>query len=124
MIFAKIGAVLYMLWGILHVFAAYKVVILALTLEQGMVQGRLYQDAWNLLFFALFGIVVGILYNWKNSKIGYYLNLIVVSTGDIGFIITILLPGYLPLFPGLIGPLLWLLALTFSTIAIIKVKNT
>ena len=124
MIFAKIGAVLYMLWGILHVFAAYKVVILAQTLEQGMVQGRLYQDAWNLLFFALFGIVVGILYNWKNSKIGYYLNLIVVSTGDIGFIITILLPGYLPLFPGLIGPLLWLLALTFSTIAIIKVKNT
>jgi len=124
MIFAKIGAVLYMLWGILHVFAAYKVVILAQTLEQGMVQGRLYQDAWNLLFFALFGIVIGIIYNWKNSKNGYYLNLIVVSAGDIGFIITILLPGYLPLFPGLIGPVLWLLALTFSTIAIVKAKNT
>lgn len=124
MIFAKIGAALYMLWGILHVFAAYKVVILAQTLEQGMVQGRLYQDTWNLLFFALFGMVVAILYNWENSKLGYYLNLIVVSVGDIGFILTILLPGYLPLFPGLMGPILWLLALTFSTIAIIKVKNT
>jgi len=124
MIFAKIGAVLYMLWGILHVFAAYKVVILAQTLEQGMVQGRLYQDAWNLLFFAIFGIVVGVIYNWKNSTQGYYLNLIVVSVGDIGFIITILLPGYLPLFPGLLGPVLWLLALTFSTIAILKSKNT
>ena len=124
MFFARIGAVLYVLWGILHIIAAYKVYSLAQTLEQGMIQGRLYQDAWNLLFFALFGIVVAILYNWKNSKNGYLLNLIVVSTGDIGFIITVLLPGYLPLFPGSLGPILWLLALTFSTIAISKAKNT
>ncbi len=124
MILAKIGATLYILWGLLHIVAAYKVFILGQTLEQGMVQGRLYQDAWNLLFFALFGIVVAILYNWKNNKIGYYLNLVVLSAGDIGFIITILLPGYLPLFPGAIGPFVWLLALTFSTIAILKVSNT
>ncbi len=124
MIFARIGSVLYVLWGILHIVAAYKVFALAQTVEQGMIQGRLYQDAWNLLFFALFGIVVAVLYNWKNSKNGYLLNLIVVSTGDIGFIITVLLPGYLPLFPGSLGPILWLLALTFSTIAISKAKNT
>jgi hypothetical protein len=124
MIFARIGAVLYVLWGILHIVAAYKVFSLAQTLEQGMIQGRLYQDAWNLLFFALFGIVIAVLYNWKNSKNGYFLNLIVVSTGDIGFILTVLLPGYLPLFPGSLGPILWLLALTFSTIAISKAKNT
>jgi hypothetical protein len=124
MIFARIGAVLYVLWGILHIVAAYKVFSLAQTLEQGMIQGRLYQDAWNLLFFALFGIVIAVLYNWKNSKNGYFLNLIVVSTGDIGFVLTVLLPGYLPLFPGSLGPILWLLALTFSTIAISKAKNT
>jgi hypothetical protein len=124
MIFARIGAVLYVLWGILHIVAAYKVFALAQTLEQGMIQGRLYQDAWNLLFFALFGIVVAVMYNWENSKSGYLLNLIVVSTGDIGFILTVLLPGYLPLFPGSLGPILWLLALTFSTIAISKAKKT
>ncbi len=124
MIFARIGAVLYILWGILHIVAAYKVFVLAQTLEQGMIQGRLFQDAWNLLFFALFGIVVAVLYNWKNSKNGYLLNLVVVSAGDIGFILTVLLPGYLPLFPGSLGPILWLLALTFSTIAISKAKNT
>ena len=122
--FARIGAVLYVLWGILHIVAAYKVFALAQTLEQGMIQGRLYQDAWNLLFFALFGIVVAVLYNWNNSKNGYWLNLVVISAGDIGFIITVLLPGYLPLFPGALGPILWLLALTFSTIAISKAKNT
>jgi len=124
MILAKIGAVLYILWGFLHIIAAYKVFSLGQTLEQGMIQGRLYQDAWNLLFFAFFGIVVAVLYNWKNNKTGYWLNLVVLSAADIGFIITILLPGYLPLLPGAIGPIVWLLALTFSTMAILKVNNT
>ena len=123
-ILARIGAVLYILWGLLHIVAAYKVFSLGQTIEQGIVQGRLFQDAWNLLFFAIFGIVVAIFFNWKNNKIGYYLNLVVLSAGDIGFIITILLPGYLPLFPGAIGPIIWLLALTFSTMAILKVNNT
>ena len=124
MILARIGAALYILWGLLHIVAAYKVFTLGQTLEQGMVQGRLYQDAWNLLFFAFFGIVVAVLYNWKNNKTGYWLNLFVISAGDIGFIVTILLPGYLPLFPGAIGPIIWLLALTFSTMAILKANNT
>lgn len=119
-ILARIGAVLYVLWGLLHIVAAYKVFSLGQTIEQGMVQGRLFQDAWNLLFFAIFGIVVAVIYNWNNNKMGYWLNLIVLSAGDIGFIITILLPGYLPLFPGAIGPTLWLLALAFSTLAICK----
>ena len=124
MIFAKIGALIYILWGMLHVFAAYKVYALAQTVEQGMIQGRLYQDAWNLLFFAVFGIVIAIMYNWKNSKNGYVYNLIVVSVGDIGFIITILVPGHLPLLPGSIGPILWLLALAFTTVALLKYKTT
>ena len=123
MIFARIGSVLYVLWGVLHIIAAHKVYMLGQTLEPGMVQGRIYQDAWNLLFFALFGIVVAILYNWKNSKMGYWLNLIVVSVGDIGFIITILLPGYLPFFPGSLGPIVWLLALAFSTVGIVKAAS-
>jgi hypothetical protein len=122
MILARIGAALYILWGLLHIVAAYKVFLLGQTIEQGMVQGRLFQDAWNLLFFAIFGIIVAITYNWKNDKMGYWLNLVVLSAGDIGFIVTILLPGHLSLFPGAIGPIVWLLALTFSTIAILKVE--
>jgi len=124
MILARIGAVLYVLWGILHLVAAYKVYALGQTLEKGLVQGRMYQDAWNLLFFAFFCIVVAVLYNWKNSKTGYWLNLIVVSVVDIGFILTILMPRYLPLMPGALGPILWLLALAFSTLGLLKAKNT
>ena len=122
MILARIGSILYILWGILHIVAAFKVYTLGQSLESGMVQGRIFQDAWNLLFFALFGTAVGIKYNWHNSKFGYWLNLIVVSIGDIGFIIFLLIPGYIPIVPGALGPLLWLLALAFSTAAIYREK--
>ena len=119
-LFAKLGAVTYVMWGLLHIQAARLVYMLGQTLEPGMVQGRIYQGAWNLLFFALFGIVVAILLNWKNSRLGYWLNLVVISAADIGFIVTILMPGYVPIFPGGIGPLLWVLALVFSTLGILR----
>jgi hypothetical protein len=117
-LYAKLGAVTYVLWGLLHIQAARFVYVLGQTLEPGIVQGRIYQDAWNLLFFALFGIAVAITLNWKNSHLGYWLNLVVISAGDIGFIVTILMPGYVPLVPGGIGPLLWIVALVFSTLGI------
>ena len=60
----------YVLWGLLHLQAAR---LVCQTLEPGIVQGRIYQDAWNLLFFALFGIIVAVFLNWKNSRLGYWL---------------------------------------------------
>ena len=123
MLLARIGAALYFLWGLLHIMAAYKVYIFGQDLEEGMVQGRIYQDAWNLLFFALFGMVIAVKYNWHNHISGFWLNLFVISMGDIGFIVTILIPGYLPIIPSALGPLLWLLALGFSAAAIIKAKK-
>lgn len=119
-LYAKLGAVTYVLWGLLHIQAARFVYMLGQTLEPGIVQGRIYQGAWNLLFFAVFGIAVAVMLNWKNSRLGYWLNLVVVSAVDIGFIVTILMPGYVPLVPGGIGPLLWIVALVFSTLGIMK----
>ena len=123
-LFAKLASTTYVLWGILHIVAARKVYVLGQTLESGMVQGRIFQDAWNLLFFAIFGIVVGILLNWKNSRLGYWLNLVVISAGDIGFILFVLLPGYVPFMPGALGPILWILAVLFSTIGIMRDSKT
>ena len=122
-LFAKLGAVTYVLWGLLHIEAARRVYMLAQSLEPGMVQGRIFQGAWNLLFFAMFGIVVAVIWNWRNSRLGYWLNLVVVSAGDIGFILFVLMPGYLPLVPGGLGPLLWVVALSFSTLGIISEKR-
>lgn len=118
--FARLGSISYILWGILHIEAARKVYMLGQGLDAGMVQGRVYQDAWNLLFFALFGIIVAVFFNWKNSRRGYWLNLVVVSAGDIGFILFLLVPGYIPLMPGALGPLLWIVAVVFSTVGIVS----
>ncbi len=121
-IFAKVGAVAYVMWGILHIQAARLVFLLGDSLEPGMVQGRIYQDAFSLLFFAIFGIAVAVWLNWRNSRLGYWLNLVVISAADIGFIAYVLLPGYVPLVPGGLGPLFWVVAIIFSTLGILKSK--
>ena len=121
--FARIGAVAYVLWGLLHIQAARMVYVLGQSLEPRMIQGRIFQNAWSLLFFALFGIAVAVTLNWKNSRLGYWLNLVVISAADIGFIIFVLVPGYVPLWPGGLGPLLWVIALAFSTLGIVASRS-
>jgi hypothetical protein len=118
MTFAKIGATSYIIWGLLHIGAALDEFRLGSTLEPGLVQGKINQGAWDLLFFALFAIVVAVKYNWKNESLGYWLNLIVVSAADIGFIIFVLLPGHVALFPGILGPIFWIGGAVFSTLGI------
>jgi len=120
----KVGAALYVVWGLLHLRAAYEVYQLTSQLsERSMVSGRIVQDAWNLGWIALFAIVVGIWLNWRNSPVGYWSNLVVVSLTDIGFILTILLPGYIALVPGLMGPITWILAVIFSTMGLLQKKT-
>jgi hypothetical protein len=117
----QIGAILYFLWALLHLYAAFLVYKLGTRQPAGMVRGRVYQGAWNLAFFAVAVGVVAVAYNWHNSPMGYWLNLLMTSVTDIGFIVFILAPGYLPLRPGSLGPVLWILALVFSTWAYLSI---
>ena len=50
--FARIGAVCYVLWGLMHYFAAYNVCRIGLGAPPGMVQARLFQDAFYIFAFA------------------------------------------------------------------------
>jgi len=113
---AKLGAGAYVIWGLLHMVAALDEFTVGSGLEPGLVKGKINQGAWDLLFFALFAIAVAIRYNWRNESLGYWLNLIVVSAADSGFIIFVLLPGYVDVFPGILGPIFWILGLVFSTL--------
>lgn len=117
----QIGAVLYVAWGLLHLRAAYQVYKLGSGMPAGMVQGRLYQSAWNLASFAVFVSVVAVVFNWHNSPLGYWLNLAAAGIADVGFIAFILAPGYLPARPGSLGPALWLLATLFSTLGVLAI---
>lgn len=124
MMMHRIGAVLYLLWGLLHIKAAIATYQLGATLEPGLVQGRVYQDAWNLVFFAISVSVIAMLLNWRNSRLGFWLNLGIASVTDIGFIIHVLAPGYIPMIPGIAGPVLWVFAVMFTAVAIRKPSST
>ena len=116
--FAKIGAFFYMLWGLLHLKAAFDEFALGASLDPGLVSGKINQGAWDLLFFALGAMALAVFYNWQNDRLGYWLNLILVSAADIGFIIFVLIPGYVTFFPGILGPVFWICAAIFSTLGL------
>jgi hypothetical protein len=78
--------------------------------------------AFNWVWIGLLVLVVAITLNWRNSRIGYWLNLAVAGAADLGLIIFLLLPGYMAVSDGWPGPLLWLLAAVFSTIALLSHK--
>ncbi|MEP7359772.1 MAG: hypothetical protein ABI847_21150 [Anaerolineales bacterium] len=112
---AQIGSIFFILWGVLHLYAARLVYKLGARQPAGMVRGRIYQSAWNLAFFAVAVVVVALVAGWNNSPLGYWLNAIMTAVTDVGFIVFVLIPGYLPLRPGLLGPALWIVARAFST---------
>jgi len=61
-----------------------------------MVQGRVFQDAWDLLFFSIIAISVAATLNWRNSARGYWINFVTLGIADTGFIFFVLIPGYAP----------------------------
>jgi hypothetical protein len=112
---ARIGAGFYVLWGIFHLVAANSVYVLA-ELSTGMVQGRLLQDASYLVFFAISAILMAVILNWRNDRQGYWINGSLLAVADMPFILFVLVPGLVPWWPGLAGPLLWLAAFIFTSV--------
>jgi hypothetical protein len=114
---AKLGAVLYVCWGLLHFTAAYGVLKLAQNSPGAMAQARLMQTAFYLAAFAAAAIIFAITLNWRNNRFGFWVNAVMVGIADIPFILFVLVPGYVPWWPGLLGPLLWIAAFFFTALA-------
>lgn len=123
-LFAKLGAVAYALWGVLHVLAAGNSFRLALAVEPGLVQGRLLQGAFYVAFFGLVAVAVAVSQNWRNTPFGYWCNLVIVSAADIPFILFIALPGHMTGPEAVAGPALWLAGVVLSTGAVLTARET
>jgi hypothetical protein len=117
-ILAKAGAVAYVIWGLLHLQAAWSVYTLGRSMPSGMASGRVLQDAWNLLWFSILAILAAVTLNWRNDARGWWINLAVVSIADLGFVFFVLVPGHGPLWPGLVGPIFWIAGLILSSVAL------
>jgi hypothetical protein len=123
-VFAKIGAVFYVLWGLLHYTAAYGVYHVGLTMPSGIVQGRLFQEAFYLAALATSGIVLAATMNWHNTRTGFWLTALILGVGDIPFILFVLVPGYAPFWPGILGPALWVAGMVFTGLGQIRPSPT
>jgi hypothetical protein len=117
---ARLGAISYIVWALLHFIAALSVYRLGQTMPATMAQVRVFQDAWNLACFSIAAIGVALTMNWRNDGYGYWINLAIISVADIGFVAFVLIPGYLPIWPGLAGPLFWIIGLLLTSAARLK----
>lgn len=114
---AKAGAAAYFIWALLHFQAAWSVYELGQDMADGMEKGRVLQDSWNLMWFSILAIIAAIGFNWHNDVRGWWMNFVVVSVADVGFILFVLMPGYVPMWPGLAGPVFWVLGLVLTSAA-------
>lgn len=123
MLYAKIGAVSYALWSILHIILG--VVRLSDRASDGMLSeatGRLAQGHWTLFYIGIFGLFVSY-FNWKNNPIAYWAAAFIISAEDIGFILFPVTYGGTPFPSSVIGPGLWIVGLIFTTMAYLQSKK-
>jgi hypothetical protein len=120
---ARIGAAFYVLWGLLHYTAAYGVYQFAQSTPLTIEHGQLEQLAFYLAAFATAAIVFATL-NWRNSPLGFWCNAVAISIADIPFILFVLVPGYMPVWPGIAGPVLWIAGLVCTAIAQVPMSGT
>ena len=121
---ARIGAFLYVIWGALHLLAAFGIYKLALTLPDGLARGRLVQGAFDLGVFALQAIAVAVILNWRNNHTGYWFNAVVVGIVDLAFIVLLIVPGYVAAsLAAFAGPAIYVIATIFSTVGVLRKRE-
>ena len=103
LIAARIGAICYIAWGLFHINVSHDIYLLGVA-QQGIAQGRTYQLAVYMLTISLFVICVAALLNWKNSKMGFWLNFCVAGWADLVWVLVVVIPGYVGAARGLIPP--------------------
>ncbi len=133
---ARSAAVLYALWGLAHlVGGAYQVLTLtdgggsALTamISSGLaVDPSLTVPAASSAFMgmgaaniAVVGFIVTCIavLNWRNSREGYWMNLLLVGGVDLNLVVFLLTPGVMSWSDGLVGLVLFVPAAVLSTAA-------
>lgn len=72
--------------------------------------------SFNIICLGVLSIFAAIFLNWKNSRTGYWLNLVIVGFADLGLILFMVTPGVMQISDAWIGPALFLVAVLFSTL--------
>lgn len=114
---ARLGALCYAAWGIFHCKVAWDIARLAQT-ERGLAQGRLYQLCAYMLTIAISVLVVGLWRNWRNDRLGYWLNVCVAGLADGIWVAVVVLPGYVDPLRGFVPPAIFLAGAALTSVAL------
>jgi len=137
--YARSAAVLYALWGLAHVAGGiYQLFALRTggggaltalistassgvtsTVVPGAAAAFMGMGAANIAVIGAFVCGVSVL-NWRNSPLGYWLNLLLVGAVDLNLVAFLLAPGIMAWTDGLVGLSLFAPAAVLSTLAQIK----
>jgi hypothetical protein len=77
----------------------------------------MYQLAAHVLSIATAVMVVSLFADWRNSSVGYWLNLCVAGGTDGVWVLVVVLPGYVSVSRGLLPPTLFVAGAIATTIA-------
>jgi len=137
----KIGAIFYLLWGLLHIAGGAYLLVASFQGLEGFLLGLTGSQvpggvgtgndlalraitevssyhAFNLVWLGLLVSMVAVRLNWKNSLPGYWINLALVGFIDLGLVLFMVVPGVMSILDAWIGPLLYVFALGFSTVGV------
>ncbi len=112
----KLSAILWVIWGIVHVFAG--VIILTSDATGGFqaiadaiapetlahdyalaVGGILNQHGWNLGWIGL-ATIIGAIFIWRENLTAIWVTGMVGGLADVGYLLFVDIPGYVNFFPG------------------------
>ena len=114
---ARIGAISYALWSLLHIaLGISRLADRASNSALDEAAGRLAQGHWTLFYLGVLGLVLS-WFNWKNDRTAYWLSAFIISAEDIGFLLFPVWQGGTGLPAAAIGPGLWIIGLTLTSIA-------
>lgn len=137
--FAKIGAISYLLWGLLHILGGFLMLNASSVDMGGYLQVLMGEQSalanvsttseiatsatmqvfayhgFNLTWLGVLVSVIAVGSNWKNQASGYWVNLALVGLIDLGLVLFMVVPGVIPSSdPWWLGPGLYVVAVFFS----------
>ena len=141
---SKIAAVIYILWGLLHVTGG--AVLLNASLsgfgefaealaskpetpsinysgENNITKWVFAFHSFNIMWIGLLTILIAVFLNWKNSPSGYWINIALTGFADLGLIFFMVIPDVMSISEAWIGPVLFVLSVLFSTIGRLQIRN-
>lgn len=129
---AKIGAIFYGLWGLLHLvggaaillalgdgtaagYAVYKQAIGVFPAVSGAI---LAMNSFTIAWVGALVTVIAVTQNWRNQRAGAWLNFTLAGMMDIALVVFLLLPGFVSLGDAMLGISLLAVAAPCSLLAL------